>query len=156
MLDPAAPLATANPPAGVAATVTVVEESDCAETEAGETASVIPSACVTCKATFWVAVNPSPVAVTVIVDEAIAAVDAAVRVSVSAFEPAVAEGVSVFADQAAVTPPGSPLTLQPMLPANDPPVAAVRLTVPDPPWARAAEVEAAVRVSVGGKVTVSA
>jgi len=47
----------------------------------------------------------------VIVEEAIAAVNAADNVNVSAFELALREGLSGFADHAAVTPLGNPLTL---------------------------------------------
>jgi hypothetical protein len=39
MLDPLAPVGTFNPPVGVAVTVTVAEESDCMESEVGETAN---------------------------------------------------------------------------------------------------------------------
>jgi hypothetical protein len=92
----------------------------------------------------------------VIVEEAIAAVNAADNVNVSAFELALREGLSGFADHAAVTPLGNPLTLQLMFPVNEPPVVAVRLTVPVPPCAMAAEPEAAVSASVGGCVTVRA
>lgn len=155
MLDPDAPPGSFNPPSGIAVTVTVAAASDCTETVAGETASVIPCPCVTCNVTFCVAVSPSPTAVTVNVAEPTAAVDAAASVSISEFELTLAEGVMGFADHPAVTPLGNPLTLQPMFPLNDPPVAVVRLTVPDAPCTATTELEAAVTVSVGSAVTVS-
>lgn len=130
MLDPTAPLTAFTPPCGVAVTVTVAVDSDCTETDAGDTASTIPGTCTTCNVNFWLAVSPFPVAVTVIDSEVSVAVDVAVRVSVSAFELTLLDGVRGFADHAAVTPVGNPLTLKLMFPLNDPPVAAVRLTVP--------------------------
>lgn len=148
--------AIANPPIGVAVTVTVAVASDCTGTDPGEAASVIPAAGVTCTVTLLDAVNPSPAAVTVICAEPSVAVDAAVSVNVSAFEltlPAVASG---FADQVAVTPAGKPLAVQLMDPLNEPPVAAVRLTVCLAPRTTLAELEFAVSVSIGACVTVSA
>src|SRR5271165_6168269 len=44
MLDPAAPLAALAAPKGVAETVTVAAASDCTETDAEDTASVMPAA----------------------------------------------------------------------------------------------------------------
>jgi hypothetical protein len=85
-----------------------------------------------------------------------AAVDDAVKVSVSIFGLALAEVVMGFADHAAVTPLGNPLTLQLMPPVNEPPVAAVKLTVPVNPCTTATVLDAAVMVSVGSAVTVSA
>jgi len=136
--------------------VTVAVESDCTETDADEVVKVMPGAWTTCNVTFWLAVNPSPAADTIIVSEASAAVDGAVKVSVSELELTLVEGVKGFADHAAVTPPGSPLTLQVTFPVNEPPVAAVRLTVPVDPCATTTVLEAADTASVGGVATVSA
>lgn len=47
MVDPAAPLATVNPPTGVAVTVTEAVPRDCIEIEAGAAVSLIPGACCT-------------------------------------------------------------------------------------------------------------
>ena len=81
---------------------------------------------------------------------------AAVNVSVSLFVLAL-EAVAIgFADHAAVTPEGSPLTEKVMFPLNDPPVAAVKLAVPEPPCTTRTELDAAVKASVGASVTVSA
>ena len=71
------------------------------------------------------AVRPSPVAeITTLVGPE-AASGAAVNLSDALFVFALEAGVSGFADQAAVTPPGKPLTEKLTLPANDPPVMAV-------------------------------
>jgi len=154
MLDPAALLATAAPPIGVAVTVTAAVPRDCIETETGEAASVNPADCITCTVTLLVAVSPSPVAVTVSAADCTFAVDAAVSLSVSGFDPKA--GMSGFADHAALTPDGRPLTLQVMFPLKDPPVAAVRFTAADAPGATDAVLDAAVTVSDGGTVTVNA
>ena len=68
-----------------------------------------------------VAVSPSPVAVTTTVDEPAAARCAAVSVSSTSLALALEAAVSGFADHAAVTPSGRPLTLKFTLPVNDPP-----------------------------------
>jgi hypothetical protein len=154
MLDPAAPLATAAPPAGVAATVTMVEPADCIEAAVGVTASVKPGAGVTCSVILPVAVSPSPLAVTVTV-ELPAPTDAlAASVNVALADPEA--GLTGFADQVAVTPLGSPLKLRLTLPVNDPPVLTAKLTGALAPCATVATLEAALKVSVGGAVTVSA
>jgi hypothetical protein len=45
MVDPAAPLATVNPPNGVPVTVKVAVPRDCIDTDPGATASLIAGAC---------------------------------------------------------------------------------------------------------------
>jgi hypothetical protein len=123
---------------------------------AGDTASVIPGACCTCKLTLWLATRPSPAAVaTTLADPTVAVADA-VSVSVTGFALTLEAGAIGFADHPTVTPAGSPLTEKLMLPLKDPPVPAVKLTVPEPPCTAAAELDAAVSVSVGASVTVSA
>ena len=121
---------------------------------AGDTASVIPGACCTCKLTLWLATRPSPAAVaTTLADPTVAVADA-VSVSVTGFALTLEAGAIGF--HPTVTPAGSPLTEKLMLPLKDPPVPAVKLTVPEPPCTAAAELDAAVSVSVGASVTVSA
>ena len=156
MLDPAPPAATVIPPTGVAVTVTVEDDRDCIETDAGDEASVIPGAACTCKLTLFVAVSPSPAAVIVTVAEATGAVLDAKSANVSEYEAAAEAVVNGFADHIAVTPAGKPLTENVMLPVNDPPVAVVRLTAAELPAATTTAVDPAVSVRVGGWVTVSA
>jgi len=153
MVDPAAPAAGFSPPVGVAVTVAVALPIDCIDTETGETASVIPGACVTASVIWLLAVRPLPAAVTVKTEEAIFAVGDAVSVSVSAADPAL-EGVTGLADQAADTPDGSPLMLHVMAPLNDPPVAAARLTLVVEPSPTEEVDTVGDTLSVGGCVTV--
>ena len=80
---------------------------------------------------------------------------AALKVSVSLFVLAPEAVVIGFADHPAVTPAGSPVTEKVMFPLYDPPVAAVKLKVPEPPRTTATDVAAVVRVSVGGSIIVS-
>jgi len=79
------------------------------------------------------AVRPSPVAVTVMPLDPSAAVGAALSVSVSLLFAALEFPAMGFADHPAITPLGSPVTLRPMAPLNDPPVATVKLTLPATP-----------------------
>jgi hypothetical protein len=154
MLDPAAPLATAAPPTGVAATVTVVDPTDCIDAAVGDTLSVKLGACATCNVTLLAAVRPSPLAVTVRVElpTAVEALAASVSIALADSD----TGLTGFADHAAVTPLGNPLRLRLTLPVNDPPVPTAKLNGPLAPCATVAKVEPAVRVSVGGADTVSA
>ena len=99
--------------------------------------------------------RPSPAAVTTMFVFATFALVAAVKVRVSLFVLAPEAVVIGFADHAAVTPEGSPVTEKVMFPLNDPPVVAVKLTVLELPCTTATEGAAAVKVSVGGRVTVS-
>jgi hypothetical protein len=154
MLEPAAPLATAAPPAGVAVTFTVVELSDCIDAAVGEAARVKFGACVTCSVTLLVDVKPSPLAVTVSVELPTAVEALAASVSVAFADPDT--GLTGFADHVAVRPLGNPLKLRLTLPVNDPPVAIVKLTGPFAPCTTVAMVDPAVNVSVGGALTVSA
>jgi hypothetical protein len=133
ILDPAALPAAVKPPTGVAVTVTWAVDNDCMEMDAGEAARMMPGACVTWSVICLVATRPSPAAVIVIVEVAIFAEEAAVNVNVSMVELVADGGVMGFADQAAVTPLGSPAMLQVTLPVKDPPVTAARLnfSVPD-------------------------
>jgi hypothetical protein len=110
IVDPAAPLATVNPPNGVPVTVTVAVPRDNIETDPGATASLIAGACCTCSLIALVNVNPSPLAVTVTVVEVTGAVVAAVSVSV--LVPLSDESVSGLLLHVAVTPVGNPLTLR--------------------------------------------
>jgi len=71
------------------------------------------------------AVSPSPVAETTTLAEPEAALGAAVSSSDALFVLALEAGASGFADHAAVTPLGKPLTEKLTFPANDPPVMAV-------------------------------
>jgi hypothetical protein len=80
----------------------------------------------------------------------------AVNVNVSLFVLLFETELIGFADHAAVTPVGSPLTENVMFPVNAPPVAAVRLTVPEAPCTTATELAAVVSASVGVGVTVNA
>jgi hypothetical protein len=98
---------------------------------------------------------PSPAAVTTMLVFATFAPAAAVKVRVSLFVVAPEAVVIGFADHPAVTPVGSPVAEKVMFPLNDPPVAAVKLTGPEPPCTTATDVAAVVKVSVGGSVTVS-
>jgi hypothetical protein len=154
MPDPAVPLATAAPPAGAAITCTVVELIDCIDTDAGEAVRVKLGPCVTCSVTLLVAVNPSPLAVTVNAELPTAIVAPAASVSVALADPEA--GLTGFADQVAVTPLGSPLRLRLTFPVNDPPVVIVKLTGPLAPCATVATLEPALKVSVGGALTISA
>ena len=54
-----------------------------------------------------------------------------------------------FTDHRAVTPAGNQLICKLIGPLNDPPVTAVKLTVPELPCATATELDAALSVSVG-------
>jgi hypothetical protein len=72
-----------------------------------------------------VAVSPSPVAVTTIFEEPVAAPCAAVSLSDTWFVFTLEDGPSELVDQVATTPLGKPLTLKLTLPVNDPPVTAV-------------------------------
>jgi hypothetical protein len=85
-----------------------------------------------------------------------AAVADAVSVSVAGFALTLDAAANGFADQAAVTPAGIPLTEKLIAPVNDPLVAAVKLTVPEPPSVTTTEFDAAVSASAGAGVTVSA
>lgn len=154
ILDPAAPLATVIPPFGVAVTVTCADASESIETETGEATNVTPGAGVTAKVTCLLAVRPAPAAVTVIGVDATLAADETVKVNVCVLLLEADAGVCGFADQVAVTPLGKPVTLQVMLPVKEPPVVAVRLTAPFAAWATLTALDAADRVSVGGRVTV--
>jgi len=154
MDDPAAPLATVKPPFGVAVTVTCPEPSDCSDSELEEAAKVVPGAEVTASVTCLLAVSPAPAAVTVIAVEATPAVDEAVNLRVCVLVLFAEVGVCGFADHAAVTPLGSPLTLHVMLPVKPPPVVAARLTAVVAPCTTDAEAGALESVSVGGCVTV--
>ena len=84
----------------------------------------------TCVATVsmmvFSAVRPSPVADTTILVEPETAPGAAVSSSDALSVLALEAGASGSADQAAVTPLGKPLTEKLMLPANDPPLMAVK------------------------------
>jgi hypothetical protein len=154
MLEPAAPLAAATPPTGVAVTIAVVDPSDCIVAAAGVAVKVKVGACVTCNVTLLVAVNPSPLAVTVNA-ELLTAVEApAASVSVAIPDPDT--GLTGFADQLAVTPLGRPLRLMLTLPVNDPPVLTTKLTGALDPCAIVTALAAALKVSAGGALTVSA
>jgi hypothetical protein len=120
---------------------------------AGDAARVIPAATVTCNVICLVDTRPSPAAVTVTSEEAIFAAEDAVSARVSMVELVPDGGVIGLADQAAVTPLGSPLMLHVTLPVNEPPVAAVRLSFSVPAWDTFAVLDAALTVSVGGRVT---
>jgi hypothetical protein len=122
----------------------------------GKTVSGTTCACRTCNVTLWLASRPSPAAVATTLVTPTAAVAEAVRVSVAGYALTLEAATSGFADHAAVTPAGSPLTEKLMAPLNDPPVAAVKLTVPEPPSTTVTELDAAVSVSVGAGNTVSA
>jgi hypothetical protein len=100
-----------------------------------------------------VAVNPSPLAVTVSVELPTGVEAPAAKVSVALADPEA--GLTGFVDQFAVTPLGRPLRLRLTLPVNDPPVPAVKLTGALAPCATTAELAAALNVSVGGALTVS-
>jgi hypothetical protein len=152
-IDPAAPVGIATPPSGVAVTVTVAVASDCTETDAGDATSCTPAACCTCNVTFWVTTRPSPVADTEIVAEPTVAVDEAVSVSVALLVNTFDAGTIGLALQLAVTPVGRPLMERAMFPLKDPPVVAVKPTVPRAPWATVTEFAAAASVSVGACVT---
>ena len=156
MLEPAAPAGIAAPPTGVAVTITVAADSDDTETDAGETASVTPGACSTWTLTLWLAISPSPAAVNTMLADPTAAVDEAVTVSVTLFELTLEAGAIGFIDHHAVTPAGNPVIEKVIFPLKTPPVAAVKLTVPEPPCAMATVLDAAVNVSVGACVTVRA
>ena len=102
----------------------------------------------------WLDTRPSPAAVATTFALATVADEAAVKVSVSLFVLA-PEAVAIgLADHAAVTPAGSPVTENEMFPLNDPPVAAVKLNVLDPPCTTATDVAASVKLSVGVSATV--
>jgi hypothetical protein len=105
---------------------------------------------------FWLAVRPSPPAVTVTVAVPAAAAEEAARVKVEAPVRVLDEGVSGLALQLAVTPAGRPVTERLMFPVNDPPVVAVKATATFDPGVTVAELDAAARVSVGGWLTVRA
>ena len=148
IVAPVAPVGTVTPPTGVAVTVTVLVDVATMETEVGEAVNWIAGACCTCKAICLVAVKPSPLAVTVRVDEPTAAVDDAVRLSVAA--PLSPLRVTEPLLQFAVTPLGRPVTprltapLKVLLPAR----AMESVTVA--PCVTESAVEAGVIVSVGG------
>jgi hypothetical protein len=156
MLDPAAPVATIRPPTGAAVTVTVVVDKDFMEADVGEAPSVAPGACSTCRVNFCVEVRPSPLAVTDKVDDPGAAAPEAVSVSVDPFELVPDAPVIGFADHAAVTPAGNPVSDRVMLPVYAPAVAAVKLMLPGVPCSVVIEVDADVSVSAGAAFTVSA
>ena len=154
MLDPLAPLATAAPPIGVAVTITVVEPCDFIAAAVGDAVKVKFAPCVTCNCTLLVAVSPSPAAVTVTVEFPTTVAVPAASVSVALAAPDT--GLTGFADQLAVTPLGSPLRLRLKFPVNDPPVPMVKVTGALAPCATDTPLDAAVSVSVGGALTVSA
>ncbi len=108
MVAPAPFVASATPPTGVAATVTVAVERDDTETACGDTCSKTPGAACTRKATYLLAARPSPATITTGVAEAATAVEVAVRVRISLFVLMLADGVVGLADHFAVTPAGSP------------------------------------------------
>jgi len=153
MVEPAAPLATAVPPTGVAVTCTVVDPSDCIAA-AGAAVSVKFGPCVTWSVTLLVAVNASPLAVTVTVELPTAVAAPATSVSVALADPDT--GLTGFADQLAVAPLGSPLTLRLTLPVKDPPVPTLKLTGAPAPCAAVTALTPALNVSVGAALTVNA
>jgi hypothetical protein len=79
----------------------------------------------------------------------------ALKFNVTVFALTLLAGVIGFADQAAATPAGKPLTEKLMSPANGPPVVAVNPSVAEPPWSTVTACAAAVRVSVDGSVSAS-
>lgn len=155
MLDPDAAAGIATPPTGVAVKVAIVEASDCMVIEEGATLKCTEGAYCNCNVAFTDEVNPSPAAVITMLLFATAAVEVAVRVSVSLLlldAPAIG-----FALHWAVTPVGKPLIENVILPLNDPPVAAFKLTALEAPCAivTTSGLVAAVKLSVACGVTVS-
>jgi len=110
IVDPAAPPATAMPPAGVATNWTCAEERDLRDTDPGDTASVTPGACATWIVNVLLPETPSPFAVTLTVPVPTEADGEAVKVSVD--EPLSALSVTGLLVHEAVTPGGNPLTLK--------------------------------------------
>ena len=102
--------------------------------------------------TLWVDASPPPAAVTARVEAPADASGETVKVRVTLFVLALAAGVSGFADHAADTPEGRPLTVKAMLPANDPPVTAVKATAAEPLWGTVTDCTFAASVNVGGSV----
>ena len=116
MDDPVAPAGRTTPPVGVTVTTAVAVASDCIEMVVGEAAIVTPAGFCTTRVTALDDVSPSPVAVSVSVDEPAAAVVAATSVNVSAVELTPVAEVRGLADHVAVTPVGRVETVKATLP----------------------------------------
>ena len=141
-------MAALKPPSGV--TVAVIPPAlECTiESVRAPSVNCTPGACDTCTVICLLAVNPSPLAVTVIVAVPTFAADEAVSFSVEEpFSPLSVTGLMLHA---AVTPLGSPLTLRLTAPAYVPLPVTEITSVPVRPCTTKAAVEAVATVSVGG------
>jgi len=123
-LDPVALELGCIPPIGIIVTVTACEAVDFILIAAGDSASEIAGAGVTCTLAAVDAVSPSPVAVILRLVVANAALVAALRVSVEVVVPSAVDTYEPSV-QVAETPVGNPLTASETVPVNEPSVVVV-------------------------------